>query len=133
MDSFIFVYDVKAKFKLVKKLKGHHSRVTHIDYTENGACIQSNCTSYEHLYHDISTGNQLTSGATALKDEKWDTWNCTLGWYVQGIWPPCSDGSDVRSVDRALDRTVIATADDFGKVKLFKYPCPIESIYPFSL
>ncbi len=45
-----------------------------------------------------------------------------LGWPVQGIWPPCSDGSDINSVDRSDNRDVLATADDFGKVKLFKYP-----------
>ena len=128
-DNVILVYDVASKFKTFKRLKGHHSTVPHIDYTENSGAIQSDSTSYEILYYDIASGKQMTSGATAFKDEKWATWTCTLGWPVQGIWPPCSGGSDINSLDRSVDRTVIATGDDFGKVKLFKYPCPIESIY----
>ena len=37
--------------------------------------------------------------------------------------PPGSDTSDVNSVDRHVNKKFIATADDFGLVKLFRYPC----------
>lgn len=40
-----------------------------------------------------------------------------------GIWPPASDGTDVNAVCRSASGRLLATADDFGKVKLFKYPC----------
>ena len=50
---------------------------------------------------------------------------------VQGIWPPCSKGDDINSVDLNNDkeegRAVMATGDDFGKIKLFKYPCIQEN------
>ena len=68
----------------------------------------------------------MTGGASALKNETWSTWTCTLGWPVQGIFPPCADGSDINSCDRGPEGTTMATADDFGMVKLFKYPCPVE-------
>ena len=126
-DSFIFIYDVSNKFKLTRKLKGHHSTILHIDYSENSQYIQSNCSSYEILFFDVNAGTQLKSGASMLKDEKWASWTCVLGWSVQGIWPPYSDGTDINAVDRSPESGVLATADDFGKVKLFKYPCPIES------
>ena len=32
----------------------------------------------------------------------------------------------MNSTCRSNDQTVLATADDFGKVKLFKYPCVLE-------
>ena len=126
-DAMIFVYDVSSKFKTFKRLKGHHSTIKHIDYTENSASIQSVCGSYEILFFDLANATQMKSGATVFKDEKWASWTCILGWPVQGIWPPCSDGSDINSVDRSVDGTILATADDFSKVKLFKYPCPLES------
>jgi WD40 repeat protein len=33
MDSNIFTYDVKQKFKPMKRLRGHHSRITHLDFS----------------------------------------------------------------------------------------------------
>jgi len=49
-----------------------------------------------------------------------------LGWPVQGIYPPAADGSDINACDRHPDGSVLVTADDFGFVKLFNYPCPVE-------
>lgn len=62
-----------------------------------------------------------------LKDEKWYTWTCMFGWHVQGIWPPCSTGSDINSVDRSKDGQHIVVGDDFGRVKMFKYPSPVPN------
>jgi hypothetical protein len=39
---------------------------------------------------------------------------------VQGIWPPFADGTDVNAVDRSKDMRLLASADDFGRVKLFR-------------
>lgn len=126
MDSMIYLYNVEKKFKPLRKLKGHHSRILHIDFSEGGDVLKSVCTSYEILFFDTSTGKQVTSGASAYRDEKWETYTARLGWHVQGIWPAFADGSDINSVDRSPDGLVCATADDFGFVKLFRFPCPVE-------
>lgn len=42
----------------------------------------------------------MTGGATALRDEEWATWTIVIGWPVQGIYPPYTDGTDVNAVDR---------------------------------
>ena len=42
---------------------------------------------------------------------------------MQGIWPSAADGTDINAVDRSHNRRLLCTADDFGKVKLFEYPC----------
>ncbi len=55
----VFIYDVGQKYKRLKKMKGHKSRVTHIDWSESGDYSQSNSTSYELLYHDVSTGRHI--------------------------------------------------------------------------
>jgi microtubule-associated protein-like 6 len=125
-DNEIWTYNVKQNFKVQAKLRGHISRVTHFDFSTDGSTIQSVSTSYQILYHDSATGNRQKQGATQNKDEKWASWTTTIGWPVQGIWPPCSKGSDVNSVDRCAKGDVLATADDFSKVKLFKYPCSKE-------
>ena len=45
-----------------------------------------------------------------------------MGWPVQGVYPPCSDGLDVNSLERSHDGQFIVTGDDFSFVKLFWYP-----------
>lgn len=62
-----------------------------------------------------------------MRDEPWATWTLILGWPVQGIWPPGVDGTDINGVDRSRlphpdGYHLVATADDFSKVKVFRYP-----------
>ena len=125
-DSLIITYDVTRNYAPLKKMRSHHSTVTHLDYTMDSSALMSNCTSYEILFHDMSTAKQVTSGASNYKNETWASWSCPLGWPVQGIFPPCADGSDINACERSMDGTVLATGDDFRMVKLFKYPCPVD-------
>jgi microtubule-associated protein-like 6 len=99
----------------------HNSYVTHVDVSSDAQVVQSNCGAYELLYTGIA-GEQIRS-ATSLRDELWSTWTCVLGWPVQGIWPACADGTDINAVDRSHSGSLLATADDLGKVKLFRFPC----------
>lgn len=57
-----------------------------------------------------------------LRDVEWATNNCTLSFTSIGIWPENADGTDVNYCDRSNNKSLMATADDFGKVKLFSYP-----------
>jgi microtubule-associated protein-like 6 len=125
-DSRICIYNGKDNYNFIAKCTGHHSTITSLDFSVDGQFLHSTCSGYELLYWTAHDGKQVTSGASTYRDEKWATWQTTLGWPVQGIWPPCSDGSDINSVDRSSSKALIATADDFGKVKLFKYPQPTE-------
>lgn len=84
----------------------------------------TNSSDYEILFWDVAAGKQNTSGASMNRDEHWNTWSCTLGWPVQGIMGTV-DGTDVNACERSIDGNIIATADDFGKVKLFSYPNPV--------
>lgn len=49
-----------------------------------------------------------------------------FSWATQGIWPPCSDGSDINTVDRSNSKKLLATGDDFSTVKIFDYPVSQE-------
>ena len=48
-----------------------------------------------------------------------DHFMCT----VSGIWPEGADGTDVNACCGSHKNTLMASADDFGKVNLFRYPC----------
>lgn len=56
----------------------------------------------------------------------WDSWSCVLGHTVSGVWPPKCDVTDVNSAHVSRDRRLVATADDFGMVKLFNYPAQVS-------
>ena len=45
---------------------------------------------------------------------------------MQGIFPPAANGTDINAVCRSPDGTEVATGDDFGFVKIFRYPCPVD-------
>lgn len=75
-----------------------------------------------------------------LRDERWQTWTCNLGWPVQGIYPKCTDGTYIHSVDRSnysINSTLfkndskssylLAAGNNSGKVCLYNYPCTIKS------
>ena len=126
-DSLIITYNVADSYKLVAKMKGHTSTVTHMDFSESGAVLQSTSASYDILFHNLAKGLHDPKGASGNRDEAWSSWSLVLGWPVQGIWPPCSDGSDINAVRRSNSRRVVATVDDFSQVKLFRYPCPVKN------
>ncbi|XP_071835034.1 77 kDa echinoderm microtubule-associated protein-like isoform X2 [Apostichopus japonicus] len=123
-DNFIYIYAVEEegrKYTKVGKCSGHSSFVTHIDWSADGKLLQSNSGDYEMLFWDTETCKQNVNGKD-LRDTEWQTYTCVLGYPVIGIWPEGSDGTDVNTVARSHDGSIIATGDDFGKVKLFKSP-----------
>eukprot|EP00975_Prorocentrum_lima_P005446 1176194-Prorocentrum_lima.AAC.1 len=60
--------------------------------------------------------------ASRLRDNKWLTETCPLGWAVQGVWPAENDGTNVLAVDVNLTNEtgdyVVASADSFGNVRM---------------
>ena len=44
-----------------------------------------------------------------------------------GIWPACSNGSEVNSVDVCVEKGLVVTANDSdGLTRLFNYPCVVK-------
>ena len=54
---------------------------------------------------------------------KWASWTGVLGNEANGIWEKYTDTNDVNATDVHFAANVIVTADDFGLVKLFRFPC----------
>lgn len=123
-DNSIYIYSVPQQFKRKFKFTKHNSYITHFDFSTDGSILQSNCGAYELLFCDTSKGTQVSG--TILSEKDMATWTCPLGWPVLGIWPAGADGTDINAVDRSPSGSLLASADDFGKLKLFRYPCIIE-------
>eukprot|EP00948_MAST-09A_sp_MAST-9A-sp1_P002160 g2160.t1 len=121
-DNKIYLYDVSNGFLAKAVMDRHNSYVTNVDFSEDNQYLQSNCGAFEYICSDASTGSYIPAVST-LKDVRWATWTCPLGWPTLGIWPTIDDGTHVESVDRNSIGDKIATSDSFGRVRLYNYPC----------
>ncbi|XP_051845330.1 echinoderm microtubule-associated protein-like 2 isoform X1 [Antechinus flavipes] len=124
-DNLVYVYGVSEGGRKVARLgkcSGHSSFITHLDWAEDSSCFVTNSGDYEILYWDPATCKQITS-ADMVRNVEWVTATCVLGFGVFGIWSEGVDGTDINAVARSHEGTLLASADDFGKVHLFAYPC----------
>lgn len=125
--SVICILDIKNGYKVVHVFKSHNSFITHIDWSVDGYFIQSTCGAYELLFHkvdldNINNSHQITS-ASDMSDIIWHTQTCQFGWPVQGVYNAGDKGEDIQMCDASNKRDLLVTADDYGKVNLFRYPC----------
>ncbi|XP_059480615.1 echinoderm microtubule-associated protein-like 2 isoform X3 [Neocloeon triangulifer] len=123
-DNNIYVYQASEqykKFERIGRCVGHSSFITHLDWSVDGNFIQSNSGDYELLYWNASTCRQVPQ-STQMRNVAWATLSCPLNFNTLGVWPENADGTDVNSCERSHNRKLLATGDDFGKVKLYAYP-----------
>ena len=161
-DTKIYLYDVQndstRSFHLRVKCERHNSYITHLDFDQEGAYLQSNCGANELLFYKTADGEQVAHPSD-LKDTQWASQTTTLGWPIQGacrrvpaprvvalrldshatavltlprcgcwswlagIWPVDEAGSEVTACNVNPSKTLAATCDNRGRVKLFRYPC----------
>ena len=138
-DNYIDVYAVpghgtdQKEFRKVAELRGHSSFVNHLDWSLDSKKLQSNCGAHELLYwrlydekpEGVRWRPHQEKTSSHMRDEKWHTQSCIFGWALRGIWPEGADGTDVNACARSRGHggQLLVTSDDYGKVKLFRYPC----------
>ncbi|KAL3991432.1 ovochymase [Sarotherodon galilaeus] len=124
-DNFVYIYAVTEngrKYSRVGKCTGHSSFVTHVDWSKDSHYLVTNSGDYEILFWEASSGKHVTNTDT-VRNLEWATSTCTLSFNTFGIWPDGADGTDINAVCRSHDGSLLASADDFGKVHLFSFPC----------
>ena len=124
-DNSVYAYSVAQQFKRKSKFSKHNAGILDLDFSKDGKYLQSTCSANELLFSEHANGAQLTNGASMLAEEQWSTFTCSLGWPVMGIWSGTMDGSDVNSVDRSPDMSMLAVGDDSGKVNIYRYPATL--------
>uniref|UniRef100_A0A671WED7 EMAP like 2 n=2 Tax=Sparus aurata TaxID=8175 RepID=A0A671WED7_SPAAU len=124
-DNYVYIYAVTEngrKYSRVGKCTGHSSFVTHLDWSRDSQYLVTNSGDYEILFWEASSGKHVTNMDT-VRNLEWATYTCTLGINTFGVWPDGADGTDINAVCRSHDGSLLASADDFGKVHLFTFPC----------
>ncbi|XP_048456030.1 echinoderm microtubule-associated protein-like 5 [Rhincodon typus] len=119
-DSSIDIYGVLQRYKKVGECFGSLSFITHMDWSTDSKYLQTNDGSGKRLFYSMPSGKEITN--KEIKDVQWATWTCVLGPEVNGIWPKYLDVNGINSVDANFKDQVLVTADDYGLVKLFRYP-----------
>ncbi|CAH8430699.1 unnamed protein product [Schistosoma bovis] len=123
-DNVIYVYNVLErgyKYNRVGRCCGYSNFILHIDWSVDGRFLRSVSGDYEILFWTAFDCRQVVPPCT-LRDLEWASQTCTLGCEVAGIWPSDSDGTGVNGCDHSPTADILATGDDYGKVKLCKYP-----------
>jgi WD40 repeat protein len=122
-DNAVYVYDVENNYSLYHKFNKHNSFVTSLDWSLDSTYIRSVCGAYEKLYFNVREKAFDAGGLSSTKDMHWATNTAKIGWDVEGIYPSGEDGSHINGVDTTTDFRLIATADDFGLLNVYRYPC----------
>ena len=121
-DNFVYIYRVNEDYKLAGTMKKHNSFVTSVDWSQDSKWIRSVCGAYEKLYFNVEEMSFDSSGLSNTKEVVWQSGSSKLGWGVEGIYPSGEDGSHINGVDVSGDKQLVATADDFGLVNVYRYP-----------
>ncbi|KAL8169064.1 UNVERIFIED_CONTAM: Echinoderm microtubule-associated protein-like 5 [Gekko kuhli] len=121
-DSSVDIYGVVQRYKKVGECAGSTSFITHMDWSLDSKYLQTNDGSGKRLFYRMPGGKEVAN-KEELKGIQWASWTSISGLEVNGIWPKYSDINDINSVDANFMGQVLVTADDYGIVKLFRYPC----------
>ncbi|XP_046848411.1 echinoderm microtubule-associated protein-like 6 [Xenia sp. Carnegie-2017] len=121
-DNFVDIYATSQRYKKVGECRGNSSFITHLDWSEDSKYIQTNSGAVERLFFKIPAGKRVTN-KEEIKEINWATWTGVLGTEVNGIWGKYTDTNDVNAIDTSFRSNTLVSGDDFGLVKLFRFPC----------
>ena len=122
----------KGGYQHLCRCTGHSATIRHLDWSlplfnppelRGKTIIQSNCNSREILYFNPANGHQL---AVNQRDAKWDTWTCSMGFSVMGIWGEGEENMDINCVSRSNSQEYVVVSNDHASFKLFNYPCVVD-------
>ena len=138
-DANIYIYTLQedsiCRFQLLHVLRKHNAVITDVDFRLDGLYLRSNCSAHELYYWDLKKGTSIKSHS-CIRKTQWHTQNCSLSWASQGVWPRENDGTNILSIDLNtrgnIGDRVLATADNYGRVKLYRFPC-LSHHYPYKV
>lgn len=101
-DSMIIIYNVKDHYSRRSSITCHKSPVLNFDFSSDGQFLQSVDSTSRICYSETASGVNIPSPAS-LRDEKWMTCSCPVGWPVQGLWKSQPQGVKPLSVNKVTN------------------------------
>ncbi|CAF0889090.1 unnamed protein product [Brachionus calyciflorus] len=120
-ENYVDVFQT-PKYKRLNTCSGNSSFITHLDWSKDSKYIQTNSGDGFRLIYELPGCKQFTK-SPEIKNIKWQTFTGVIGDEVAGIWEKYTNKTDVNASDANFDENCIVTGDDFGLVKLFRFPC----------
>jgi len=121
-DTEIICYSVLQGFKFLSRVRAHTEPIIALDFSKDGNYIQSVSKGGKLLYSQTKD-RKIVGKGKMNRDVKWDTWTLPVGWPVTGIWKGCYKNGDINCLDSSPEHSLCAIGDNFGRIKLFEYPC----------
>merc|ERR1719397_2496534 len=103
----------------------HRAAPTHIQWNVDATMIKVLTRDYEVAHWRVDNASKSLKFYPHIPDPddvKWAGDPLVAGWDVEGCYQPEWDGTDLNDVSLSDDGVFIAAGDDFGLVRLFKYP-----------
>ncbi|XP_076452111.1 echinoderm microtubule-associated protein-like CG42247 [Babylonia areolata] len=138
-DGFVHVCVVHEDgqiYRLRSSPLGHGSTsIKHLDWSSDGRYLQTALGDHDLVFWDVSNMQKKTM--TWLRDVLWFTFTCPVGYPLVGPWRKLKRGEWINVACRSKDLGLLATGDNLGRVRLFKYPSTsmqpdCRQIKPFS-
>lgn len=111
-------------YKKINKIRGSQP-LTHIDFSMDGNYLQTVTVDFDLLFWDVKSLSPEKS-PIAMKDVKWLTHNCTVGFMVGGMWNNryyASQTALMTTASRSTGSDMLISGDHDGYLRLFRYPC----------
>jgi len=74
------------------------------------------------MFFNVNNKSHDPTGPSNCKDMEFAGNSTKLGWGLDGIFPPWTDGSHVNGVCMHPNKKLIATGWDWGFVNLYRFP-----------
>jgi microtubule-associated protein-like 6 len=121
-DASVYLYSCSEDYESIGKCRRHTGPVRRFDFSEDSKYLQTSGDDRELFFFNAGTA-QAMGNLGAMKDVNFPPQSVPFGWGTAGAFSPMDDGSDVLCSGRSFSGNVLATGDNFGNLKLFRYPC----------
>ena len=117
--------------KKAKRNDGGKEAMTHVDWSADSKFVQINTAGADLKFFTAPQCDQVPSASPEILACDWATWSLPYGWASQGAWKPDFTPGDINAVARCNKgdwlegERVLAVADDFGTVRLARYPANV--------
>jgi len=130
MDANLYLFNIvgggAGEYKLDPwKPATHRAAPTHIQWNSDATMIKVLTRDYEVAHWMLEKASKRLKFYPHIPDPddvKWAGDPLVAGWDVEGCYQPEWDGTDLNDVTLSDDGVFLAAGDDFGAVRLFKYP-----------